>query len=99
MMIVTIITIIIMMIITIIMMIVMVIIVCLNWAQIKRGWWIGDCEYVNYDVDYYVYYDYHHYDEDGSGSDAEDFYEGVLPMGDRSRGACFKLRSFKIQVI
>ena len=39
------------------------------------------------------------YDEDGSGSDAEDFYEGVLPMGDRSRGACFKLRSFKIQVI
>ena len=22
-----------------------------------------------------------------AGSDAEDFYEGVLPMGDRSRGA------------
>lgn len=34
-----------------------------------------------------------------AGSDAEDFDEGVLPMGDRSRGACFKLRSFKIQVI
>ena len=35
----------------------------------------------------------------GCDSDAEDFDEGVLPMEDWSRGACFKLRPFKIQVI
>ena len=27
---------------------------------------MGDCEYVNYDVDYYVDYDNHHYHEDGN---------------------------------